>query len=90
MPTIYTYVDAEVDVDIDVIEFVDSCSEKEMKELINYLTKEDYITGLAKDESNMTSGEIEFNNQISLLSDKYYQMTKEETDLIESLYNKYR
>ena len=90
MPTIYTYVDTEVDVEIDVIEFIDSCSEKEMNELINYLTKEGYVNGLVKDESKMTSGEIDFNNQMSLLSDKYYQMTNEETALIETLYNKYK
>jgi hypothetical protein len=43
-----------------------------------------------KDDSKMTSNEIEFGDKMLLLSDKYYQMTNEDLETIETLYNKYR
>ena len=89
MPTIYANVDVDVDFEID--EIVDSCSEREIKSLINYLASTGYLSKFkVLDESRMTVGEIEFNEQLIALSEKYHQMTKEEIDLITSLYNKYR
>ena len=88
MATIYTTVDVDVDIEID--EFVDSCSEKELQMLVRYLQKEGYLDkSNIRDESKMTSSEIEFRDKMSLLSDKFYQMTIEDTELIEDLYKKY-
>ena len=88
MATIYTTVDVDVDIEID--EFVDSCSERELQMLVRYLQKEGYLDkSNIRDESKMTSSEIEFRDKMSLLSDKFYQMTIEEAELIENLYNKY-
>jgi hypothetical protein len=59
--------------------------------LIRYLQEGGYLDkSNIRDESKMTSNEIEFRDKMSLLSDKYYQMSVEETELIENLYNKYR
>jgi hypothetical protein len=89
MPTIYANVDVDVDFEID--EIVDSCSDREIKSLISYLASAGHLSKFkVLDESRMTAGEIEFNEQLIVLSEKYYQMTKEEIDLITSLYNKYR
>ena len=89
MATIYTNVDVDVDIEID--EFVDSCSEREMKSLIGYLSNQGHLGKFnMKDESKMTANEIEFSDKMSLLSDKYYQMSVEEIETIENLYNKYR
>ena len=89
MVTIYTTVDVDVDIEID--EFVDSCSERELQMLVRYLQKEGYLDkSNIRDESKMTSIEIEFRDKMSLLSDKFYQMTIEEAELIENLYNKYQ
>ena len=89
MATIYTTVDVDVDIEID--EFVDSCSEKDLHMLIRYLQEAGYLDkSNIRDESKMTSNEIEFRDKMSLLSDKFYQMTIEEAELIENLYNKYR
>ena len=88
MATIYTTVDVDVDIEID--EFVDSCSERDLQMLIRYLQEEGYLDkSNIRDESKMTSIEIEFRDKMSLLSDKFYQMTIEEAELIENLYNKY-
>jgi hypothetical protein len=89
MATVYTNVDIDVDIEID--EFVDSCSNRDIKDLIQYLTTSGHLSRFKiLDESRMTAGEIEFNEQLISLSEKYLQMPKEEIDLISSLYNKYR
>jgi hypothetical protein len=91
MASIYTTVDVDVDIEID--EFVDSCSERELKMLVRYLQKEGYLNKSNirdEDVSKMTSSEIEFCDKMSLLSDKFYQMTIEDSEIIEKLYEKYR
>lgn len=89
MATVYTTVDVDVDIEID--EFVDSCSDKEIKALLRYLGESGYLgSNKYKDESKMTANEVEFNDKMSLLSDKYYQMSVEDIQMIENLYNKYR
>jgi hypothetical protein len=89
MATIYTTVDVDVDIEID--EFVDSCSERELQMLVRYLQEVGYLDkSNIRDESKMTSNEIEFCDKMSLLSDKFYQMTIEDSEIIEKLYEKYR
>jgi hypothetical protein len=89
MPTIYANVDVAVDFEVD--EIVDSCSDREIKSLIRYLAESGHLSKFKViDESRMTAGEIEFYEQLIALSEKYIQMTKEELELIESIYNKYR
>ena len=89
MASIYTTVDIDVDIEID--EFVDSCSDRDMKNLVKYLSEQGHLGKFnMKDESKMTANEIEFNEQLIALSEKYYQMSVEEIKTIESLYNKYR
>ena len=89
MATIYTTVDVDVDIEID--EFVDSCSERELKMLVRHLQEVDYLDkSNIRDESKMTSNEIEFRDKMSLLSDKFYQMTIEDAEILEKLYEKYR
>jgi len=89
MATIYTNVDVDVDIEID--EFVDSCSTRDMQMLIRYLQEEGHLSNLnVKDESKMTADEIEHCNMLSTLMDRYIQMSVEDLQTIENLYNKYR
>jgi hypothetical protein len=91
MPTIYANVDVDVDVEID--EFVDSCSERNIKSLIRYLVDSGHLKPSMStyiDSSKMTTNEIDFYNKMDVLATKYYQMSVEETEMIENLYNKYR
>ena len=70
MANIYTTVDIDVDIEID--EFVDSCSERDLQMLIRYLQEAGYLDkSNIRDESKMTSNEIEFRDKMSLLSDKF-------------------
>ena len=88
MTTIYTNVDVDVEIEID--EFVDSCSPREMKTLINYLQSEGHLGKFnISDESKITANEIEFRDKLSFLASKYHQMSVEEIETIETLYKKY-
>lgn len=89
MASIYTTVDIDVDIEID--EFVDSCSKRDMKNLVRYLSEQGHLGKFnMKDESKMTANEIEFNDKMSLISSKFHQMSVEEIEMIEDLYKKYR
>jgi hypothetical protein len=89
MATIYTSVDVDVDIEFD--EFVESCSNREIQLLISYLAEMGHLgRNKLKDDTKMTSNEIEFSDKMLLLSDKYYQMTTEEIEFLETIYNKYR
>lgn len=89
MATVYTTVDIDVDIEID--EFVDSCSNHDMRNLIRYLQESGHLSNFnVKDESKMTADEIEHCKMLSTLMDKYIQMSVEDLQTIENLYNKYR
>jgi hypothetical protein len=89
MASIYTTVDIDVDIEID--EFVDSCSNHDMRNLIRYLQESGHLSNInVKDESKMTADEIEYCKMLSALMDKYIQMPVEDLQTIENLYNKYR
>jgi hypothetical protein len=38
----------------------------------------------------MTAGEADFHDKMNILAAKYHQMSVEEIDMIENIYNKYR
>jgi hypothetical protein len=83
MPTFYTE-----DVDIDPEEFVDSCSTYEKKELVKILAKEGYSDTSEVDSNSPL--EIEHMDKCDLLANRFYSMSSEDLELLETLYNKYR
>jgi len=88
MASIYTTVDIDVDIEID--EFVDSCSTRDIENLLKYLSNQGYLTKFGvPDESKMTSQEERFIERLSSLSNKYHQMSMDDIDTLENLFNKY-
>ena len=77
MPTIYSTL--TTDVDIDVEEFLTECSEKEIQQVIKYLKRNDYI---AHDESatNTSALDVIYNKSIAL--------THQEEELINKIANR--
>ena len=90
MASIYTTVDIDVDIEID--EFVDSCSERDIQMLVRYLSNEGHLSKFKdiRDESKMTAIEIEYCNMLSTLMDKYIQISVYDLQTIETLYDKYK
>ena len=90
MPTIYTNVD--VDVDIEIEEFVDSCSERNIKNLIMYLAQSGHLKPSLStyiDETKMTAGEADFHDKMNILATKYHQMDITDINMVEELCKKY-
>jgi hypothetical protein len=92
MPNITAY-NVDVEVDIDVDDFLSECSNREIKELISalieygHLEKHPLIPG---QDEKLGVMEKEFLGKLQTISTKYYSMTDEELEMINNLYNKYR
>jgi hypothetical protein len=87
MPEFESYVDVDVD------EFVSSCSKREIKELIECLVEDGHLEKnqfVKQPDDKKGVLEEEFLNKLEVLSTKYYSMTEEELEFIDNLYNKYR
>jgi len=92
MPNITAY-NVDVEVDIDVDDFLSECSSREIKELINALIEDGHLEKnqfIKQPDDKKGVLEEEFLNKLEVLSTKYYSMSEEELDTIDKLYNKYR
>ena len=92
MPNFTAY-NVDVDLDIDVDDFLSECSNREIKELISALIEDGHLKKhpLTPDpEDKLGVFEEEFLGKLQTISTKYYSMTEEELEMINNLYNKYR
>lgn len=84
-----TYVD--VDIDIDVEEFLDECGSYEIEEVIEWLVGNDYIKSTqVTDNGNMSLGDIEYLNIINKLTDPMvrFRLSEEELYAIQQISDK--
>lgn len=86
MTTLYNI---EVDVDIDPLEFIESCSTKDTSKIINYLTKNGFISDWILEGSKVGIWEGEFIEKLDTLKSKYYSISNEDLELITKIYLKY-
>jgi hypothetical protein len=70
--------------DIDAEEFVTSCTSSEIKELLGYLIKEDYIKpdSILDYDTSFSIPEQEFEDALNKLHGKYTTLSKEEEEII--------
>lgn len=90
MPSIRQYdVLVDVDVDLEVVDFVDSCSEREIKELIQILEEDGYLPrkGETVEEDNLL--DIEYKNALDKLYTRRIYLTLEEEEFIKQLANRF-
>ena len=86
-----------LDFDIEVYEFVRACSHRDIKELIKELVEDGHLPkdihdakGEVKKELNRkTSSEIDFEEKLDKLKIKYYSLTKEDEQNLETIFKKY-
>jgi len=88
MPEFETYVDVDVD------EFINVCSKREIRRLIECLVEEGHLPESVltfKEVSNERRGrgESEFIEKLDLLKEKYYSLSVEEEDSIEKIFKKH-
>lgn len=84
-------------VDIDVDDFLYSCSSYDIKELIKALVEDDHLPkDILNDNKEVKMEytkrgrlEIDFSEKIENLKTKYYSLTMEEEEFFEKLFKKY-
>jgi hypothetical protein len=74
--------------DIDVDEFLSSCDEGEIKEIITSLKEDGWITG-SNVQDKLGILEKEFSEKLDKLKNSYYRITNEELDILDNLVKKY-
>lgn len=86
MPTFYRDVEAEVDVDIE--EFVDECSDREIQVLIRYMVEEGklpkILTGYGPSQ-NLSINDLMWYETIEKIRSNRLTLTDEEIDIIENI-----
>ncbi len=84
MPTFYT----NVEIDVDYKEFLEQCSNNELLELYNCL-KVDYDLDEEHDKKVRSESQRLFNKNLTHLKNSWYNITKEDNEIIAILAKKY-
>ena len=86
MPTFYQDVEAEVDIDVE--EFVDSCSGREIEKLIRYLVEEGSLSKTLTtytQTQNLSLNDTLWYETIEKIRSNRLTLTDEEIDIIENI-----
>jgi L-arabinose isomerase len=86
-----------VDIDIEIYEFVRSCTKREIKELIEELIENDHLPKdvidtkgeVKKEMSRKTNSELVFAEKLDKLKEKYFSLSQEEELSLNNIFNKY-
>ncbi len=86
-----------VDIDIEIYEFVRSCSKSEIKELIEELIENDHLPkdvintkgDVKKEMLRKTNSELVFAQKLDKLKEKYFSLSQEEELSLNNIFNKY-
>jgi hypothetical protein len=74
------------DFDVNVDDFLDECSESDIRDIIDYLIDNDYISSehkhSFKNDSNICAAESMFEDEISKLHNNWNRLTAEEEQTI--------
>lgn len=86
-----------VDIDIEIYEFVRSCTKREIQELIEELIENDHLPkdvinkkgDVKKEMSRKTNSELVFAEKLDKLKEKYFSLSQEEELSLNNIFNKY-
>jgi hypothetical protein len=81
------YIYTEVEVDIDVDDFVDSCSRREKEQLVKKLKEGDLWEDTTSE--NLSLMELEWKETLTKLSNARLRLSNEEEAFIKKIANKY-
>ena len=90
MPRISQWgVEVDVDIDVDVAEFYSDCSNREKKELTEYLIEDGFIPGQTEQVGEDNLMDVTYKEALNKLYNKRIYLTLEEEQFIINLANKY-
>jgi hypothetical protein len=92
------YISTELDVEVD--EFLESCSSRELDKVVDWLVEESKINGSLADKMSNPGGKApvpattqmqdEFTEGLALLGEAFYRLSTEDQGTLESLIAKYK
>jgi hypothetical protein len=83
MPTITQWgVEVDVDLDVDVNDFLDDCSSEEIEQALTWLKDNDYLDGSFLLTGRESINEQEYLKTLTKLKDNWLSLSKEEEDAI--------
>jgi DNA-binding ferritin-like protein len=88
MPQFFTHHEP-IEFNVEVEEFVDECSEREIKELIAYLHLSGYLTDAQLLGTSQTIMEDDFRRHLGILFTNYRRLSEEELFRIQTMAKKY-
>jgi hypothetical protein len=81
------------EIDIDPSEYIDSCSSREIKELIEYLVEDGHLPNSVlvqtPNTKNFSRFQQEFSEKVEKLSKKYHSISKEDEEKLEEIFKRY-
>jgi hypothetical protein len=79
------------DIDIEPSEFIDNCSKREIKELIEILVDDGHLpkSVLRKSNTSYSRLEEEFSDKLDELSKKYHSISSEDEEILNKIFKKY-
>jgi hypothetical protein len=90
MPTVRQWgVEVDVDIEVDVEEFYNDCSDKEKEELAKYLIEDGFIPGRTEQVGEDNLMDITYEEALNKLYSKRIYLSLEEEQFIINLANKY-
>ena len=89
MARVEVNVDTYVDVDVDVLDVIEECSDSEITDILNYLEENDIITGKQRINPKANHDEVEFHKAVNKLSGLYLQMSPSDWEVIQKVIEKY-
>ncbi len=85
MPSILVNVDTEIDVDVEVKDFLEDCSDYEIEEAIDWLKDKDYLKNTDDTDRQVCATELEFIESLDKIYTKWNVLSKEEEAFILNL-----
>jgi hypothetical protein len=86
------YFSTEAEMDISIDDFLYECDSQDIKDLIDTLIEDGHLSPQCLFEhksSRISVMEQDYIDMCNKLSDKFYQMSNEDTHILEILYKKY-
>ena len=91
MPNILVPVDTEIDVDVEVNDFLDTCGSSDIEQIIEYLIEEGHINKFAVNDYNINQSvtEIEFEDALKKLQGNWNRLSSDDEQTIVKIANQF-
>jgi hypothetical protein len=79
-----------LNIDIDIEEFLESCNDRNIREIINFLEENGDIPKKFKETSNLSINEIEFKENLDVILLNYLNLDKDAEEMISVIAKRFK